>query len=177
VSDGPSVLRFPRGGVIAAVPAVERVGSVDVLRKPADDEGRDVLLAAVGAFGALGVQVADLLAEQGIGVTVVDPRWVTPVPDELVELAEGHGLVATVEDSGRHGGFGWSLAALLRDADSTVPMLDLAVPQRFIEPGTRDEVLSEVGLTAPDVADAILRRLRLGKPALRLAADTRAELA
>jgi 1-deoxy-D-xylulose-5-phosphate synthase len=152
VDDGPTVLRFPRGGVIDSVPAVDRVGEVDVLRRPADGESDDLLLIAVGAFGTLGLATADRLADQGIGVTVVDPRWVVPVPSELVSLAAGHRLVATVEDSGRHGSFGWAFSAALRDADLTVPVLDLAVPQRFIQPGTRDEVLSSLGLTAQDVA-------------------------
>jgi 1-deoxy-D-xylulose-5-phosphate synthase len=176
VEDGPTVLRFPRGGVIASVPAVDRVGSVDVLRAPGADEGRDVLLVAVGAFGELGVRAAERLAERGIGVTVVDPRWVVPVPSELVTLAGDHRLVATVEDSGRHGGVGWALAAALRDADVPVPLVDLAVPQRFVAPGTRDEVLAEIGLTAEDVADAVVKRLGQGEPVLRLA-DRRAELA
>lgn len=153
VEDGPTVLRYPRGGVIESVPAVARVGSVDVLRHAGGS--KDVLLVAVGAFGELGLAAAERLADQGIGVTVVDPRWVVPVPSELLALAAEHRLVATVEDSGRHGGFGWALSAALRDADLAVPLLDLAVPQRFVAPGTRDEVLSAVGLTAQDVARRI----------------------
>jgi 1-deoxy-D-xylulose-5-phosphate synthase len=152
IDDGPSALRFPRGGVIESVPAIERVGSVDVLRK---GDGRDVLLIAVGAFGELGIAAAERLADQGIGVTVVDPRWVVPVPEDLLALINEHRLVATVEDSGRHGGFGWALAALLRDNGNPTPLLDLGVPQRFIAPGTRDEVLSAIGLTAQDVARRI----------------------
>jgi 1-deoxy-D-xylulose-5-phosphate synthase len=152
IDDGPSALRFPRGGVIESVPAIERVGSVDVLRK---GDGKDVLLVAVGAFGELGIAAAERLADQGIGVTVVDPRWVVPVPEDLLALINEHRLVATVEDSGRHGGFGWALAALLRDNGNPTPLLDLGVPQRFIAPGTRDEVLSAIGLTAQDVARRI----------------------
>ena len=152
IDDGPSVLRFPRGGVIESVPAVERVGAVDVLRVAQE---KDVLLIAVGAFGELGMAVAERLADQGIGVTVVDPRWVVPVPEDLLALVEQHRLVATVEDTGRHGGFGWALAALLRDTGNPTPLLDLGVPQRFIAPGTRDEVLSAIGLTAQDVARRI----------------------
>ena len=155
ISDGPSALRFPRGGVIESVPAVDRIGPVDVLRRPAEGEHSDVLLIAVGSFGELGRAAAERLADQGIGVTVVDPRWVLPVPGELVELAGAHKLVATVEDSGRHGGFGWAFAAALRDAELAVGLLDLAVPQRFVEPGTREEVLAELGLTAQDVARRI----------------------
>ncbi|KAA9153335.1 1-deoxy-D-xylulose-5-phosphate synthase [Amycolatopsis acidicola] len=150
VSDGPTALRFSKGSVPDSIPAVERTGVVDVLRKPA--EGGDVLLVAVGAFAQLGLAAAERLADQGIAVTVVDPRWVVPVPAELVELAQQHRLVVTVEDSGRHGGFGSALAAVLRDAECDVPLRDLAVPQQFHELGSRDEVLARVGLTAQDVA-------------------------
>jgi 1-deoxy-D-xylulose-5-phosphate synthase len=150
ISDGPTALRFSKGSVVDSVPAVERVGEVDVLRKPAD--GADVLLVAVGAFARLGLEAAERLADQGIGVTVVDPRWVVPVPQDLVGLVKAHRLVVTVEDSGRHGGFGSALAAVLRDAECDVPLRDLAVPQQFHEHGSREEVLARVGLTAQDVA-------------------------
>ncbi len=149
VSDGPTALRFSKGGVVESVPAVDRLGPVDVLRR---GSGADVLLVAVGAFARLGLAAAERLADQGIGVTVVDPRWVVPVPEELVALASGHRLVVTVEDSGRHGGFGSALGGVLRDADCDVPLRDLGVPQRFLEHGSRDEVLADVGLTAQDVA-------------------------
>ncbi|MEC3980269.1 1-deoxy-D-xylulose-5-phosphate synthase [Amycolatopsis sp. H20-H5] len=152
VGDGPTALRFSKGGVIDSVPAVERIGTVDVLRRPQPEAGADVLLVVVGAFAVLGLAAADRLADQGIGVTVVDPRWVVPAPAELVALAEQHKLVVTVEDSGRHGGFGSALAAIFRDAECDVPLRDLAVPQLFHEHGSREEVLARVGLTAQDVA-------------------------
>jgi len=152
VSDGPTALRYSKGSVVESVPAIERTGVVDVLHKPAEGAGSDVLLVAVGAFAKLGLAAAERLADQGIGVTVVDPRWVLPVPGELVPLAERHRLVVTIEDSGRHGGFGSALAAVLRDAECDVPLRDLAVPQRFHEHGSREEVLARFGLTAQDVA-------------------------
>ncbi|MFI6025162.1 1-deoxy-D-xylulose-5-phosphate synthase [Amycolatopsis magusensis] len=167
VADGPTALRFSRGGVIESVPAVDRLGVVDVLRRPAEGAGTDVLLVAVGAFAKLGLAAADRLADQGIGVTVVDPRWVLPVPGELTALAEAHRLVVTVEDNGRHGGFGSLLAAAFRDADCPVPVRDLAVPQRFLEHGTRDEVLSEIGLTAQDVARKVTEWAAVILPRLR----------
>jgi 1-deoxy-D-xylulose-5-phosphate synthase len=150
VSDGPTVLRFPKASVGADIPSLERLGTVDVLRRAAG-EGH-VLLVTVGAFAELGLAAADRLEDQGIGVTVVDPRWVTPVPPELVDLAAAHRLVVTVEDGGRHGGFGWSLAAALRDADVDVPLRDLGIPQDFHGQGTRAEVLVRLGLTAQQVA-------------------------
>ncbi|MCP2168317.1 1-deoxy-D-xylulose-5-phosphate synthase [Goodfellowiella coeruleoviolacea] len=166
VDDGPTVLRFPKASVGGDIPALERLGVVDVLRRPGAQEQADVLLVTVGAFGELGMAAAERLADQGIGVTVVDPRWITPVPGELVDLAAAHRLVVTVEDGGRHGGFGWALAAALRDADVDVPLRDLAVPQRFHHHGTRAEVLAEVGLTAQDVARRVTEWAadRLGEP-------------
>ncbi|WP_156755241.1 1-deoxy-D-xylulose-5-phosphate synthase [Actinokineospora pegani] len=149
IDDGPSVLRFPKAKVGADITAVRRVGVVDVLREA---DSADVLLVTVGSFAELGLSAAERLAAQGIGVTVVDPRWVAPVPTDLVELAARHRLVVTVEDSGRHGGFGWALAALLRDNDVDVPLRDLGIPNEFHEHGSRDEVLVRLGLTAQDVA-------------------------
>jgi 1-deoxy-D-xylulose-5-phosphate synthase len=152
VDDGPTALRFPKGAVIATVPAVRRIGGVDVLREPPVGDEPSVLMVCVGVFGELGVAVAGRLAAHGVAVTVVDPRWVLPVPDALVGLAARHQLVVTVSDSGRHGGFGSALADPQRGAECDVPQRDLALPQQFLEHGNRADVLAAVGLTAQDVA-------------------------
>jgi 1-deoxy-D-xylulose-5-phosphate synthase len=152
VKDGPTVLRFPKASVGGEVAAIERRGGVDVLRRPATHETADVLLVTVGALAELGMAAAERLSDQGVGVTVVDPRWIKPVPAELVALAGEHRLVVTVEDNGRHGGFGWALAAVLRDADVDVPLRDLGLPQEFHGQGTRAEVLVQLGMTAQNVA-------------------------
>ncbi|GAA5138495.1 1-deoxy-D-xylulose-5-phosphate synthase [Pseudonocardia adelaidensis] len=154
VEDGPTAIRFPKGAVIESVPAVRRVGGVDVLHEPARNGSGEpsVLLACAGAFGELGVAAAQRLEQQGVSVTVVDPRWVLPVPGALVGLARAHRLVVTVSDCGRHGGFGSALAAALRDAECDVPLRDLALPQRFLDHGSRADVLHAAGLTAQDVA-------------------------
>jgi 1-deoxy-D-xylulose-5-phosphate synthase len=152
VKDGPTVLRFPKASVGGEVASLERRGGVDILRGPAAHETADVLLVTVGALAELGMAAADRLADQGVGVTVVDPRWIKPVPAELVALADAHRLVVTVEDNGRHGGFGWALAAALRDADVDVPLRDLGLPQEFHGQGTRAEVLVGLGMTAQNVA-------------------------
>jgi 1-deoxy-D-xylulose-5-phosphate synthase len=151
VQDGPTAIRFPKGAVIDSVPALRRVDGIDVLHESAP--GADgVLMVCAGAFGELGVAAAQRLARQGIAVTVVDPRWVLPVPEALVELARWHRLVVTVSDCGRHGGFGSALAERLRAAECDVPLRDMAIPQQFLEHGSRDDVLAEVGLTAQGVA-------------------------
>ena len=150
VDDGPTAVRFPKGAVIESVPAVRRTGGVDVLRESTEEPS--VLMVCVGAFGELGVAAAQRLEQQGVAVTVVDPRWVLPVPQVLVDLARAHRLVVTVSDSGRHGGFGSALADVLRDAECDVPQRDIAIPQQFLDHGSRADVLAAVGLTAQDVA-------------------------
>ncbi len=157
ISDGPTALRFPKGTVIESVPAVRRVDGVDVLH---DAEGASVLVVCVGAFGELGVAAAERLAGQGVPVTVVDPRWVLPVPDTLVEMARGSRLVVTVSDSGRHGGFGSALSDALRAAECDVPQRDLAIPQEFLDHGSRDDVLAAAGLTEQDVARRVAEWVR-----------------
>jgi 1-deoxy-D-xylulose-5-phosphate synthase len=149
VDDGPTIVRFPTGSVAADLPAIRRVGPVDVL---VESGARDVLLVAVGAFGQLGVDAAARVAEHGYGVTVVDPRWVRPVPGELVDLARDHRLVVTVEDGVRNGGVGDALAKALRDADVDVPLRDIGVPAEWHPHGSRAQILADLGLTAQDVA-------------------------
>jgi 1-deoxy-D-xylulose-5-phosphate synthase len=151
--DGPTSLRFPTGSVPADIPALERVGRADVLRRASVP---DVLLVAVGAFAGLALDVAERAAEQGIGVTVVDPRWVRPVGAEIVELARGHRLVVTVEDGIRSGGIGTAIGQALRDADVDIPLRDLGVAPGFHPHGSRAEILADLGLTAQDVARNVI---------------------
>jgi 1-deoxy-D-xylulose-5-phosphate synthase len=154
VDDGPTILRFPTGSVAADLPALRRVGPVDVLREDArpDQPRKDVLIVAVGAFATLGMAVAGRVCEQGYGVTVVDPRWVRPVPIELAGLARAHRLVVTVEDGVRAGGVGDAVASILRDAGVDVPLRNFGVPAAFHPHGTRAEILAALGLTAQDIA-------------------------
>ncbi|WP_206518232.1 1-deoxy-D-xylulose-5-phosphate synthase [Rhodococcus sp. X156] len=156
VTDGPTALRFPKGAVPEQVPALERLpGGTDVLLRPDTDDARDVLLVAVGAFADLALQTAQGLAKQGIGVTVVDPRWVLPVSEDLVELARGHRLVLTLEDGGVHGGVGSAVSQRLRTAEVDVPCRDLGVPQQFQDHASRGQVLADVDLTAQHLSRKI----------------------
>jgi 1-deoxy-D-xylulose-5-phosphate synthase len=152
VADAPTVIRFPKGVVEPDLPAVDRVGGCDVLASSGD---RDVLMVAVGSMAGAGVDAAGRLAAQGVGVTVVDPRWVKPVDPALVELARAHRLVVTVEDNGRIGGVGAAFAQELRDAGVTVPFRDFGIPQRFLDHAKRSAILAENGLTGQDLAREI----------------------
>ncbi len=149
---GPTAIRFPKGEVGEDIPALERLAGVDLLARPAQGLGDDVLLVAIGAFATMALGVAERLRNQGIGVTVVDPRWVLPVPDALGPLARSHKLVITLEDNGVRGGVGSAISAALRAGDIDVPCRDVGVPQEFHSHASRAEVLASVGLTEQDVA-------------------------
>ncbi|WP_406088760.1 1-deoxy-D-xylulose-5-phosphate synthase [Kitasatospora purpeofusca] len=160
VKDAPTVVRYSKGSVGEAVPAVGTVGGMDVLRAAVPDslggaeDGRraDVLIVSVGALAPMCLEVADLLAAQGISSTVVDPRWVKPVDPALPGLAAEHRVVVTVEDNSRVGGVGTAIAQALRDADVDLPLRDFGIPQAFLDHASRPEILAEIGLTAPDIA-------------------------
>ncbi|WP_419998557.1 1-deoxy-D-xylulose-5-phosphate synthase [Streptomyces boninensis] len=157
VDDAPTVVRYSKGAVGPAVPAVGRIGGMDVLRRPAADAGTadhsaDVLLVSVGALAPMCLEIADLLDAQGISTTVVDPRWVKPVDEQLPALAERHRVVVTVEDNVRSGGVGSAVAQALRDAGVDLPLRDFGIPERFLDHATRKEVMAEIGLTAPAIA-------------------------
>ena len=161
IGDGPTALRYPKGTVGGEIGAVAALGSMDVLHEPGD-AAKDVLLIGAGPMAVTCAQAAQRLADQGIGVTVVDPRWLKPLDEALVGAAREHRLVAVVEDNGRSGGFGDAVCRLLRDHDVDTPAKTFGLPQEFLAHGSRDEVLAEAGLTpqhlARQITEAVARR-------------------
>ncbi len=155
VSDGPTVLRYPKGAVGAEIDAIGRLGGMDVLARPAAGAGQDVLLLGAGTMAGVGAATAERLADQGIGVTVIDPRWVKPLDEALVAAARAHRLVVTVEDNGRVGGFGDAVCRLLRDNDVDTPARTFGLPQEFLDHGERSQILEEMGLAPQHLARAI----------------------
>ena len=162
VSDGPTVVRWPKGSVGVEVEAVGRLGGMDVLAEPAAEQARDVLLLGAGPMAVTSVEVARRLNDHGIGVTVVDPRWVMPVDPAVIEAARAHRLVAVVEDNGRSGGFGDAVARMLRDADVDTPVKTYGLNQEFLAHASREEILEAAGLTPQHLArrltEAVARR-------------------
>jgi 1-deoxy-D-xylulose-5-phosphate synthase len=151
--DGPTVIRFPKGNVGADIPAVGCIDGLDLLYG-CEDVG-DVVIAAVGPFARIAVEAAHILSQYGVAATAVDPRWVQPVPEPLIKLADGARLVVTLEDNGLHGGFGSMLSIRLRAAGVHGPIRSLGVPQQFLAHASRNQVLAALGLTAVDVAQSI----------------------
>ncbi|MDM7890074.1 1-deoxy-D-xylulose-5-phosphate synthase [Curtobacterium caseinilyticum] len=171
VDDAPTVLRWSKGSVGPDIPAERRLSDgVDVLRSPSSDQEQDVLVVAVGSMVPVALEAASLLEAQGIGVTVVDPRWVVPIPSSLIDLSREHRLVITIEDGVRVGGVGTRLRQDLRAAGVDTGVNELGLPDEFIAHASRSQILADVGLTAQaiarDVIDQVVgTKLPQAKPA------------
>lgn len=149
VSDAPTVVRFPKGPPPEDIEAVGTAGGCDVLVREGD---RDVLVVSVGAMAPIAVDVAARLRDQGIGVTVVDPRWVKPVDPALLELARTHRRVVTIEDNGVVGGVGAVLLQALAEAGIRTPVRLHGIPQEFLDHAKRAAILEQIGLTPAAIA-------------------------
>jgi 1-deoxy-D-xylulose-5-phosphate synthase len=161
VDDAPTVVRFAKGAVGPDVPAMERIGSADLL---AHDDAPDVFVLAVGSLAQVALDAAEIAGRSGVGITVVDPRWVKPFDPAVVELAARHRLVVTVEDNGRQGGVGAAFTQALRDHGSDVPVRIHAVEQEFLDHAKRDVILTRLGLTPEAIADDIVASSVRNKP-------------
>jgi len=157
ISDRPTVLRFPKGTIPSDIPALRRLGDgVDVLT---ESPSKDVLIVAIGAMANVALKVSDLLAAQGIGCTVIDPRWVVPVRKSVIELSKNHRLVVTIEDGVRVGGIGTRIRQDLRAAQVDTALSELGLPDEFLEHATRSQIMQRVGLTAQSIAQEIVAQV------------------
>ena len=153
ITDAPSVIRFPKGAVSADIPAFERRDGIDVLYR---GESADVLLISVGAMATMAVEAASQAYREGVGVTVIDPRWVKPLPASLITLADRYKSVVVVEDGIAHGGIASALSEMFRSAGLNTPIHSIGVPLTFIEHSSRSEILSDLGITAQNIAREIV---------------------
>ncbi|BFM23476.1 1-deoxy-D-xylulose-5-phosphate synthase [Microbacterium sp. che218] len=157
VEDGPTVVRYPKGKVNDDVEAVERLhDGVDVLSRGSSE---DVLLVGIGPMVHLALEVAERLKAQGIGATVIDPRWAIPVQPSIVELAREHRLVITIEDGIRVGGVGTRVRQVLREAGVDTAVDELGIPDEFIDHATREQILDDAGLTASKIAHDVVAQV------------------
>lgn len=157
VRDKPTVIRFGKGTAGTLIPALSRTDDgVDILKQSA---AKDVLIMSVGAMATTALQVADLLAAQGIGATVIDPRWVVPVPKSVVSMSAEHRLVVTIEDGIKVGGIGTRVRQDLRDAQVDTALTEIGLPDEFIDHATRNEILEDAGLTAQAIARDIVAQV------------------
>jgi 1-deoxy-D-xylulose-5-phosphate synthase len=170
VEDAPTVVRFPKGAVSPELPALERLADgVDVLTR---SDAQDVLLIGIGPMAHIAVDVAQRLRAQGIGATVVDPRWAIPVQPSIVELAATHRLVITIEDGIRVGGIGTRVRQVLREAGVDTAVDELGVPDEFIDHASREEILEDAGLTPARIAQDVVAQVLGTRVPVARGADT-----
>ena len=153
IGDAPTVIRFPKGAVSADIPAFERRDGIDVLYR---GESADVLLISVGAMATMSVEAASQAYREGVGVTVIDPRWVKPLPKSLITMADRYKSVVVVEDGIAHGGIASALSEMFRSAGLDTPIHSIGVPLTFIEHSKRAEILSDLGITSQNIAREIV---------------------
>lgn len=152
IKNGPTAIRFPKGIVVDDIPEIRQTeDGVDVLFQ----SGSDVLIVAVGTFARRGVAAGQRLTDKGIKVTVIDPRWVLPLPHSVIEMAEKASMVVVYEDNGVNGGIGSVLGTELNARECDVPLRQLALRQEFLEVGTRREILREHGLNVDAATERI----------------------
>ncbi|WP_322409168.1 1-deoxy-D-xylulose-5-phosphate synthase [Microbacterium invictum] len=157
VEDAPTVIRFPKGDVSPDLPAIERLADgVDVLAR---SDAQDVLIIGIGPMAHLAMDVADRLRAQGIGATVIDPRWAIPVQPSIIDLAASHRLVITIEDGIRVGGIGTRVRQVLRESGVDTAVDELGLPDEFIDHASRDQILEDAGLTAAKIAQDVVSQV------------------
>ena len=153
ISNAPSLLRFPKGAVQSDIPAFERRDGIDVLYR---GESADVFLVSIGAMAAIAVEAASMAYREGVGVTVIDPRWVKPLPTSLVTMAQRYKSVVVLEDGIKHGGIASSISEMFREAGLATPIHSIGVPLEFIEHSKRAEIMSDLGITAQNISRSIV---------------------
>ena len=153
ISNAPSMVRYPKGAVPSDIPAFERRDGIDVLYR---GESADVLLVSIGSMAAIAVEAASMAYREGVGVTVIDPRWVKPLPTSLVTMSQRYKSVVVLEDGIKHGGIASSISEMFREAGLTTPIHSIGVPLEFIEHSKRSEILNDLGITAQNISRSIV---------------------
>ena len=153
VSDAPTAIRFPKGAVTRDIPAFERRDGVDVLYR---GESADVLLVSIGAMAAIAVEAASQAYREGVGVTVIDPRWVKPIPESLITMARRYKSVVVLEDGIKRAGIASSISEAFREAGLNVAIHSIGIPLEFIEHSKRSEILDDLGINAQKISRDIV---------------------
>ncbi len=153
ITDAPSMIRFPKGVLAPDIPAFERRDGIDVLYR---GESADILLISVGSMASLAVEAAAQAYREGVGVTVIDPRWVKPLPHSLTTMARRYRSIVVIEDGIKHGGIGSTISELLREEGLLLPLYSIGVPLTFLEHSKRDEIFSDIGITVQTITRSLV---------------------
>lgn len=157
--EGPAAVRYPRGAGLG-VPLTDSLETLPVGKAEVLQEEGTIAFLAVGTMVEKAKEAAAILKEEGIEAAVVNMRFIKPLDTELLgEMARTKKLLITAEENVLAGGFGSAVAEYLADHGIEVPLLRFGIPDRFIEQGTRCELLSLCGLQPDEMAERIRERL------------------
>ena len=161
---GPSAIRYPRGAVSGvarkAEPQSIPVGKAEVIK-----DGSDVAILGLGPMVALARELAERLEYIGYSAAVINPRFVKPLDLEVLEqYSRRVAAFVTFEDHVKMGGFGSAVIEALEEMGSTVPVVRIGWPDKFIEHGKVTELRARHGLTVDEAQAQVLpllaRRVR-----------------
>ena len=161
--DGPFAFRYPRGSGQGA--ELERtVEPVPIGRGEKLRDGRDAVIAAVGTGVTTALAVAELLADEGLSLAVLDARFVKPLDAKLlVAEAQRCGRVITVEENALLGGFGSAVLEVFNEYGVLVPVCRFGLPDRFVEQGSQDQLRQRLGLDVGSLAATVREFLADGQ--------------
>ena len=152
--DGPTAVRYPRGKG-PGVDTLEDMTALPIGKAEIRRNGQGVALLAFGSMVAPALEVGDKL-----DATVVNMRFVKPLDEALIlDLASKHHLIVTIEENTVSGGAGSGVNEILNHHLSSTPILTIGLPDRFIEQGSREEVLMDAGLDAQSIEATIVKHL------------------
>ncbi|HYA38409.1 MAG TPA: 1-deoxy-D-xylulose-5-phosphate synthase [Candidatus Methylomirabilis sp.] len=157
--NGPAAVRYPRGSGpgVAVEPELRTlpVGKAEIRR-----EGKRIALLAFGSMVAPALE-----AGEAFNATVVNMRFVKPLDEELVRnLSQSHELLITIEENAVAGGAGSAVNECLAAAGLTPRVVNLGLPDRFVEHGDHKQQLAQCGLDAAGIRRTILRYVSAGLP-------------
>jgi 1-deoxy-D-xylulose-5-phosphate synthase len=150
---GPAAVRYPRGAGVGAIPQAE-LAKVEVGRGHVCRQGEKIAVLVFGTLLSVALKVA-----QALNLTVADMRFVKPLDQALVlELAATHAALVTLEEGAIMGGAGSAVAETLAASGVLCPLLQLGLPDRFIDQGEQGALLASVGLDAAGIERSIRQR-------------------
>lgn len=152
ITDHPTLIRYPKGDVPPEIPALESHSWGDVIAH-VEGKGPRIAVVSIGALATAAIEGAQ--ASTSADVSVIDPRWVLPVTDELIEYLGSFDGVVTIEDGIVDGGVGSQIAIGLEGSGRVIPVRTLGISREFLTTATRAAILERQGMMAADVTSAI----------------------
>lgn len=154
----PIAVRYPRGTAYTGLE--EFRAPIELGKSELLFEGEEVAIFAVGSMVKTAMEVRELLLAKGVKATIVNGRFIKPIDTDAVDLAcAKHKLIVTMEENVASGGYGETVASYMQQKGFTNDIYMVAIPDRFIEQGSIDELRAEIEMDAQSITKRILETL------------------